>query len=163
MITALKKIFNKRIFKSFTIIEVLVALFIIGIAGAAVVGLYSNAAGTISSDSELQKTIDFSNSYLTEIYLCDNLKKALFLESELSNLNKINKFPVFLKPWKTNITPDIEIFITKKVNRLTPLSADVGIEAIIHYNNEEKRIKRYWVETSFSENYLIKMKNINRE
>jgi type II secretory pathway pseudopilin PulG len=163
MTIVLKKIFNKKIFKSFTIIEVLVALFIIGIAGASVVGLYSNAAGTISSDSELQKTVDFSNSYLTEIYLCDDLKSALFGESEISNLSRINKFPVFLKPWKTNIAPDIEIFITKKVNRFTPLMADVGIEAVIHYNKEEKRIKRYWVETSFSENYLMKMKNYNRE
>jgi prepilin-type N-terminal cleavage/methylation domain-containing protein len=156
MILSKKKVFSKRKFPGFTLIEVIVSLVIIGIAAAGTAAVFSSAVLSYSHDEGLEKALDFSNEYLSRLSLNSNPLAILFSEQELSNIASAQKFPVLLQPLETNIAGNIKILINRKIHSILPLLADVGIEALIYQRQAGKKARHYWVETTFSEEYLKK-------
>ncbi len=157
----LKKTFINSRVKAFTIIEVLISMSIVFIAVVSVLSVYSKVFTAIGYDNDIQDAVSFSEGFMTKLYFAENLKTALLDQAEISNLMKGKVFPVILKPYKTNISGNTGIIINKRIRRLDPLLADIGIEAIIQEKAGSK-LRNYYVESTFSENYLENIKGANQ-
>jgi prepilin-type N-terminal cleavage/methylation domain-containing protein len=162
MILRLKTSFKKRRFPSFTLIEVLAALVIIGIGVTSTLTLIVNVQKYLSMDKELGRVVTYTDNYLSKLYLSGNLKSDLFNKDEIAKLSVLNTFPVLMPPAETNLGENIKVLVNRKINRWDPLLVDIGIESIITYVNKSStnikpRKRDYWIETTFSENYLKKL------
>jgi prepilin-type N-terminal cleavage/methylation domain-containing protein len=147
--------------KAFSLIEVLVAIFIIGVVVVSTLSVFVNMNRYLFQDKDLQAVNDFSQRYLFSLYLDGNLKERLFTASEISNLNRSRIFPMMLKPEETNITPNIRFFINRKIERWDPLLVNIGLEALVNVPESKRtgaKTRQYWIETTLSESYLVKLK-----
>lgn len=143
--------------KSFTLIEVLVALSIIGIATLSTLTIFANLARYSVSDKRMQLAVETANNHLSQLYLAKELKTTLFDAKEISNINTIRRFPLRLKPQRINIEDDIFMLVNKKIVSYEPLLVDVGIEVIIPSKVSNQKARHYWVETTLSESYMNKL------
>lgn len=147
--------------RAFSLIEVLVAISIIGIVVVSTMSVFVNMNRYLFQDKDLQSVNDFSQRYLFNLYEGESLRSNLFTPMDISNLNRQRIFPVLLKPEETNITTNIRFFINKKVERWDPLLVNVGLEALITVPEAKRtgaKTRHYWIETTLSENYLSKLK-----
>ncbi len=147
-----------RTYPAFSLIEVLVALSIIAMASSSIITLLSNATRFMHVDEKLQTATQISDRYLNEIYMAKDLKKALFTTNELSILGPNVKLPKLLPPQRITTPEGILMLINKKIRRWDPLLVDVGIELIWQSLSTNTKARQFWVETTFSEEYLKRLK-----
>lgn len=112
----------------------------------------------IQYDRTTENAVSQANNYLAQIYLAPDLKTALFDKTELSNLYYTQVFPVKFRAKEIKIDDNITMLVNKKVERLTPLLVYVGIEMLIKRSGTNMKPKSYWVETTFSEVYMNRIK-----
>jgi type II secretory pathway pseudopilin PulG len=139
-------------------IELLVALSVIAIGVATTVSIFSNASQWMSVDRDMQRAVLSIDRYLSDVYVASNMKQALFSEDDVTNLSARRQFPFLLPPWKTNVADGISLLVNRNVRNWDPLFCDVGIEAVISFQATNRKSKHFWVETTFSERYLGKLK-----
>lgn len=154
-------IYKLKRLKSFSLIEVLVALSIMGVITVSTLSVFINMNRYLFQDKDVQAVIDFSEHYFYSLYFSDDLKAGAFQAPEISNLNKVYQFPVLLPPLETNISPTIKVLINRKVERWEPLLMNIGLEAMITPPENKKvgnKIRHYWIETTLSSSYLAKLK-----
>ncbi len=143
--------------RGFTLIEIMVALTIIGIGTTAALSVYSAMLKNATYDSRFEKGVESAEEYLANLYLSTNLAADLFDASELSNLMSRPQLPVRLSPVQSSPENGIVLLVNKNVRRWQPLLVDVGIEVIIRYDETNRPDRHYWMETTFSEAYLGKL------
>jgi hypothetical protein len=112
----------------------------------------------IQYDRTTENAVSQANNYLAQIYLASNLRTALFDNGELSNLYFTQAFPVKFRAKEIKIDENITMLVNKKVERLNPLLVYVGIEMLIKRSGTNVKPKSYWVETTFSEVYMDRIK-----
>lgn len=148
---------KERKFAGFTLIEVMVALVIIGIGATAALSIYSAMVRNADYDTRFEEGVDAAQNYLSSLYLSTNMTADLFSASELSNIAAIRELPALLPPVRTNAGEGIVMLVNKNIRRWQPLLVDVGIEVIIQYDETNRQDRSYWIETTFSEPYVQKM------
>ena len=144
MIFLLKEIYKKnRLFNSFTIIELMVALSIVSIAVVASIGIFANASSWMSIDLDMQKAASVAENYLTDIYTSKNMLEKIFTIEELKSIDINKKGSVLFPPKRVDIEKDIFMYVNRNIRRWSPLLVDVGVEAIIDFHNKDKKNKKF--------------------
>ncbi|OHD62547.1 MAG: hypothetical protein A2014_00285 [Spirochaetes bacterium GWF1_49_6] len=154
----MKEISKRKRFRGFTLIETLVSLSIISVTILTVLSIYSSMSSLIQYDRITESAVSQANNYLAQVYLAPDLKTALFDSAELSNLYYAQVFPVKFRAKETKIDDQITMLVNKKVERLSPLLVYVGIEMLIKREGSNMKPKSYWVETTFSEVFMNRIK-----
>lgn len=160
MISWMKKIYRKK-WPAFTLIEVMVAMFIISVGIIATIGVFVSTRGYDKFDQDLQKASDFVSRYLGSLYLSQDLSTALLSPDEQKLVMTAKSLPVILDFKITNLTPRAVVSIKRTILRKEPFIADVGLETRIEYpfqTNAGFLTRRYWTQTTLSRSYLERLK-----
>ncbi|OHD75267.1 MAG: hypothetical protein A2355_16265 [Spirochaetes bacterium RIFOXYB1_FULL_32_8] len=112
----------------------------------------------MSIDLDMQKAASVAENYLTDIYTSKNMLEKIFTIEELKSIDINKKGSVLFPPKRVDIEKDIFMYVNRNIRRWSPLLVDVGVEAIIDFHNKDKKNKKFWIETTYSENYMNKLK-----
>jgi len=152
-----RRVYKKRKLFAFTLIEVMVALSVIGVATFSTVAIFSNSMRYMAYDYNMQKAVETADKYFANLYLAGDIRKELFSQSELTNILNARAFPLLLRPERHNISDNIYMLINKNIIAWNPLTVDIGLEIIIEPEGTNRTPRHLWFETTFCENYLKKL------
>lgn len=139
---------------AFTILEMMVALAVIGISVTAVLTILSAGRRLGETDLELMSAVRYCDDYFGRLWLAEKPEELLFSEEERRVLSGARDFPVFMPPAQTNMMPGVTVILSRRVRRFSPLLADIGAEVLVKIGGRERR---FWMETTLSGAFLDKL------
>lgn len=145
----------KKRFFSFSLLELLTAMAIIGVTVIGALSVFSLATRSTSDDEGLVTIRETASLYLGGLYLAKDVRSLLFSPGEIGELETSGFSRLKMTDLVTNFDNNRRVRITRRVHRWKPLLVSVGIDFIGVKDGRENIVH---FETEYSDLYMDKIR-----